>query len=165
VKRLERQRFATTSGPRSGGRAATRAAPAEVKRAVRERDDGRCTFVGPDGRRCNAEAFVELDHIDPRARGRRDTVDNLRLLCAAHNRYEAKNLLGADRVAAARTKDHARRSRRAALMADLIAGLTNLGFSAAKARVAARRAVSKHPEATSLQALLPSAMAILAPTA
>src|SRR5262249_30128228 len=46
-----------TAGPLS------RHIPAAVKRAVRERDRDRCTFVASGGRRCDARAFLEFHHV------------------------------------------------------------------------------------------------------
>jgi HNH endonuclease len=57
--------------------------------------------VGPDGRRCEARAFLQLHHQRPWALGGADSVDNLQLLCRAHNRLAAELELGAHRVAQA----------------------------------------------------------------
>ena len=59
------------------------------------RDGGQCTFVSEDGRRCSARSFLEYDHILEFARGGEATVQNLRLLCRAHNRYAAERTFGA----------------------------------------------------------------------
>jgi len=70
--------------------------PAEVRRAVWERDKRQCTFVGTNGHRCGARRLLEFDHINPVARGGASTVNNIRLRCRAHNQYEAERVLGAD---------------------------------------------------------------------
>ena len=67
--------------------------PASVKRAVWARDDGRCVFVGTDGR-CQETAFLELHHVVPFADGGPTNVENLQLRCRAHNAYEARQHLG-----------------------------------------------------------------------
>jgi 5-methylcytosine-specific restriction endonuclease McrA len=72
----------------------TRHVPAAVRDEVFERDQGRCTFVAPGGRRCSATRAVQVDHLTPVARGGRGSPDNLRLLCAYHNRLEAERVLG-----------------------------------------------------------------------
>jgi hypothetical protein len=77
--------------------------PAAVRRTVWSRDGGRCVFVGPGGIRCQSRKFLEIDHIMPRARGGRDTADNLRLLCRAHNDAERRRILGEGRSGAARS--------------------------------------------------------------
>jgi 5-methylcytosine-specific restriction endonuclease McrA len=69
--------------------------PASVRDQVFQRDGGRCAYVGSSGRRCNATNALQVDHITPIARGGRSTADNLRLLCAYHNRLEAERVLGA----------------------------------------------------------------------
>jgi hypothetical protein len=61
-----------------------------VRRHVAIRDEQRCTFVGPDGHRCGARSFLQVHHERPFALGGADTPDNLRLLCAAHNRFLAE---------------------------------------------------------------------------
>lgn len=68
--------------------------PAAVRDDVFVRDGFRCTFVGLDGRRCTASVCLQVDHINPVARGGASARDNLRILCAAHNRLEAERLMG-----------------------------------------------------------------------
>ena len=52
--------------------------PAEVKRVVWKRDEGRCAFVGTHGR-CTERGFLEVHHLIPFADGGEATVDNLQL--------------------------------------------------------------------------------------
>ena len=80
----------------SRDKAAKRYIPAQVRRAVWERDQRRCTFVSPSGKRCHETRFLEFDHIDPVARGGGSTVDGLRLRCRAHNQYEAERVFGVE---------------------------------------------------------------------
>jgi hypothetical protein len=63
--------------------------PAAVRRAVWQRDDGRCAFKGTLGR-CNETRFVEYHHVIPFAVGGETSVDNVELRCRAHNAYEAR---------------------------------------------------------------------------
>jgi 5-methylcytosine-specific restriction endonuclease McrA len=79
--------------PRGSGRR-SRSIPAGIRRAVQRRDGGRCTYVGSQGRRCGSTWDVELDHVNPYCRGGEHRVENLRLLCSAHNRREAERMLG-----------------------------------------------------------------------
>ena len=65
-----------------------------MKRAVRERDQGRCTFVAANGHQCDTRKMLEFDHVLPVARGGRSTIGNLRLRCRAHNQYEAEQVYG-----------------------------------------------------------------------
>jgi 5-methylcytosine-specific restriction endonuclease McrA len=74
--------------------ARNRYVPAHVRRAVWERDQGRCTFVSASGKRCAARRLLEFDHIEPVARGGRATVEGIRLRCRAHNQYEAERVFG-----------------------------------------------------------------------
>ncbi len=69
--------------------------PADVQRAVRERDHDRCVWPLDSGGVCGSTHRVEIDHSRvPRARGGAPTVDNLRLLCAFHNSLAAKLAFG-----------------------------------------------------------------------
>jgi CRISPR/Cas system Type II protein with McrA/HNH and RuvC-like nuclease domain len=77
---------------------------------VQERDGGRCAFVSDAGKRCAETRFLEFDHIDPVARGGEATVENLRLVCSAHNRYAAERVFGAEFMS--RKREEARRARR-----------------------------------------------------
>ena len=95
-KALEQRRFGVTDRPRRQGKAANgRHIPNAVKRQVWQRDEGRCSFVAESGRRCERRGDVQFDHVEPVARGGKSTVENLRLLCRAHNQYEAERVFGA----------------------------------------------------------------------
>src|SRR5574341_490448 len=74
------------------------AIPAEVRRQVWERDQGRCAWVGSDGKRCNSRWQLELDHVDPAARGGPATLANLRLACRAHNLLHAEEVYGREHM-------------------------------------------------------------------
>ena len=96
-KALEKQKFAKCDRPRAQrGVAKGRHIPAAVKRAVSERDGDQCTFVSEKGKRCESRTRLELDHIEPIARGGESTTDNLRLRCRAHNQYAAECTFGAE---------------------------------------------------------------------
>jgi hypothetical protein len=98
LRQLEQQKFAATSRPRGHSRRSSgnpRCIPARVKRAVWERDQGRCTFVSAAGQRCPSRKLLEFDHVDPVARGGQATVEGVRLRCRSHNQYEAERTFGA----------------------------------------------------------------------
>ena len=96
----EKKKRSKTNRPRaSKGSKDPGAVTAAVRREVFARDDEQCTFVGTNGARCPARALLEIDHRHPRARGGDGTPENLRVLCAAHNRFEAERAYGADHVA------------------------------------------------------------------
>lgn len=64
---------------------------AEVRRAVFLRDGGACTYRDPKtGRRCGTRRLLQIDHVKPRALGGGHELENLRLLCAAHNLHRAR---------------------------------------------------------------------------
>ncbi len=97
VTRLEKQRFAATGRPRARAGAPSddpRYLPAHVRRAVWERDGGRCTFVGDGGHRCESRTLLEFDHIVPVARDGAATLQNLRLRCRGHNQLDAERVFG-----------------------------------------------------------------------
>jgi hypothetical protein len=62
----------------------------QVKRAVWERDGGRCAFVSREGHRCPERTFLEFHHRQPYAHGGPATVENIALRCRRHNQYEAE---------------------------------------------------------------------------
>lgn len=95
LKEARRQRFADTGRPRAAGLRLpnSRHIPAAVKRLVWKRDQGRCTFVGTNGR-CSETTFLQFHHQDPFAIGGVSTMENICLRCAAHNRYEAELFYG-----------------------------------------------------------------------
>jgi 5-methylcytosine-specific restriction endonuclease McrA len=72
--------------------------PTAVARAVFLRDGKQCSYVSPDGRRCGATRRLEVDHIEPFAVGGEDTIENMRLLCQAHNQRHARRYFGARRM-------------------------------------------------------------------
>ena len=72
--------------------------PAAVRRAVWLRDGGRCTFVGPDGHRCDSRCQLQFDHVDPVALGGVATVEKLRLRCRPHNLLEAERVFGREHM-------------------------------------------------------------------
>jgi hypothetical protein len=95
VEKLEQQKFAKCARTRrSHGTAHPRYIPAEVKRAVFNRDRGQCTFVGENGKRCESRTRLEYDHIEAVARGGRATVAGIRLLCRTHNQHAAECVFG-----------------------------------------------------------------------
>ena len=66
---------------------------AKLKQQVWVRDQGTCTFPG-----CQTKHFLEYDHIQPVSQKGMSTLDNLRLLCRAHNQHMAIQKLGFPRM-------------------------------------------------------------------
>jgi 5-methylcytosine-specific restriction endonuclease McrA len=138
-RQLEKTKYAATTRPRRSRSRSTqdgRYIPADVRRAVRRRDGDQCTFVSEAGRRCSAKAPLEFDHIVEVARGGKPTVGNLRLLCRAHNQYEAERTFGAEFI---RRKKETRRAEKKALshVEEVIPLLRSLRFRADEANQAA----------------------------
>ncbi len=93
---VARRRLAETAKPRPARPADPRSrhVPAHVKRAVWLRDAGRCAFVAPGGRRCDARSYLEFHHVDPFGHGGETTAANISLRCSAHNAHEADRVFG-----------------------------------------------------------------------
>ncbi len=68
--------------------------PPRVKREVRKRDGGKCTWPLANGGTCGSEVRTEIDHVVPRGRGGPSTVENCRVLCDVHNREAARQVYG-----------------------------------------------------------------------
>jgi hypothetical protein len=116
IRETEKKRFAVGRKPKAhppGGRNVegrrSRHVPAAVARQVYLRDDGQCTFVAQDGKRCGARDFIEIDHINPFAVGGASNAENLRLRCRAHNQQHARTCFGKGYIQA--TIARARRDR------------------------------------------------------
>jgi hypothetical protein len=95
IRGAERKKMAKVKHPRPARPVSRRSRyiPAAVRRAVSERDGGRCAFVGTQGR-CNETGFLEFHHVNPFAMDGAATVDNIELRCRAHNQYEADLIFG-----------------------------------------------------------------------
>jgi 5-methylcytosine-specific restriction endonuclease McrA len=52
--------------------------------------------VSDTGHRCEERKDMQFDHIEPYARGGETTVGGIRLLCRAHNQYEAERTFGTE---------------------------------------------------------------------
>ena len=189
IAKTERRRFGASTRPRAAARTgeaarperrarherrARRAAsghiPAHVRHAVWNRDRGRCTFVGTDGIRCDAQRFVEFDHVDPR--NKENTVEGLRLRCRTHNQPEAERVFGAEFMARKRAEARARleaqaRARSGAeavtkdQIKDVIAGLRNLGVRYLDAKRAAESTLTM--ESPTLEDRMRAALSTITP--
>jgi len=99
LERLESRRFARTSVPRkdlanTDTSPASRHIPAAVRRAVYQRDGGRCRFVDEHGRRCPERHRLEFHHLVPFGLDGDHSPDGLRLMCRLHNQYVAERDYG-----------------------------------------------------------------------
>jgi hypothetical protein len=104
LERLESRRFAKTSRPRttldgSDTSATSRRIPAAIRRAVYERDEGRCRYVDEAGRRCPRRDPLEYHHRHPFGMGGDHGPSNICLMCRAHNAYLATHDYGREAMA------------------------------------------------------------------
>jgi hypothetical protein len=95
LERLESRRFALARKPRksvaeSSACPKRRRIPAAVRRAVHEREGGRCHYVDDVGRRCAAREGLEFHHRHPFGHGGDHSLENVTLVCRAHNAYLAE---------------------------------------------------------------------------
>ena len=89
--RPERARKTPLSPPTPGERARI---PAWVRREVMERDGYRCTYVSPDGERCESTHRLELDHLEGATVTGTSTPDELTVRCQPHNLLRAHQVFG-----------------------------------------------------------------------
>lgn len=65
--------------------------PARLQRLAKERAEYKCQWVDHEtGRRCISTHGIDTDHIISRAMGGTNELDNLRILCSAHNKHAAR---------------------------------------------------------------------------
>jgi hypothetical protein len=150
ILKLEKTKFGATEKPRSGQpRTSTngRYIPAHVKRAVRNRDEGQCTYVSDTGKRCTSRKFLEFDHVLELARGGQSTVEGLRLRCRAHNAFTAELTFGAEFM-----KDKREAARQAAVERRAV---TQQRAAAAQARASAKAPAAVIAEAAEDKDVVP----------
>jgi hypothetical protein len=97
VLERDRKRKALTDRPRAQSETPgenDHYVPAAVKRAVWERDQGRCAWPMGDGEICGSTRRLEFDHDLEVALGGKPTIENIRLLCKSHNLMKAEQHLG-----------------------------------------------------------------------
>jgi hypothetical protein len=85
-----------------GARHSSRYIPAATRRAVFERDEGRCTYLDESGRRCRETYRLHIHHVQAFARGGTHDLSTLTLRCAAHNDLAAEEDFGRAHMAAKR---------------------------------------------------------------
>jgi hypothetical protein len=92
LAQVRKQKCADVSSPRSAkpNEKASRHVPAEIRRAVWQRDGGRCTYISAGGRKCDSNEFIEFDHTDAWARTGTHSIDGITLRCRAQNQLRAR---------------------------------------------------------------------------
>jgi hypothetical protein len=130
IDKLKKRRFAVGVAPRparkpaeqpSGAadavasskkqdRSPSRYIPSWMKRAIYQRDGGRCTYVDvATGRRCTSTRTLEYDHVNGFAIVKVHNVDDITLRCRAHNMHRARQMYGSELIEKKRA-DRAARS-------------------------------------------------------
>jgi hypothetical protein len=109
---LEARRRGATKAPRksiatSNTSPASRHVPAAVRRAVWERDGGRCRYMDAQGRRCSERHRLEYHHRHPFGLGGDRSPGNISLMCRAHNLYIAEQDYGSAVMARHRQSERA----------------------------------------------------------
>src|SRR5262249_25235709 len=107
-----------TAKPRAPRSSSGRTMPRHVQRAVWTRDGGQCQWPLGGGRVCGSSQRVEFHHVQDRGKGGAHSVENVVLLCRAHNQLAADISWGEEFI------NKIRRARRAAQAARL--GLNQL---------------------------------------
>ena len=68
--------------------------PIETRRLVFQKAQGRCEFIGSDGKRCESHYQLEIDHKLAWSQGGSHDEANLRCLCKVHNTFRTKETHG-----------------------------------------------------------------------
>jgi 5-methylcytosine-specific restriction endonuclease McrA len=142
ARELEKEKLGAGSQPRRNRSANPRHIPLAIKCAVWKRDGAQCSFVRGGGRRCSAKIGIEFDHIIPVAKGGVATLDNIRLLCRAHNQHAADCAFGAGFMKAKReavraAKEQEPKTKAQLAAEEVIPWLGSLGIKGDLARFAA----------------------------
>jgi hypothetical protein len=95
LAQVRKRKFAETSRPRPASsspphRAPSQHIPESIRRAVSQRDAGRCSYVSPGGRRCGAKEFLEFDHAEAWTWTHAHSIGGITLRCRAHNQQRAR---------------------------------------------------------------------------
>ena len=150
LDKVEGRKFGKTRAPRAAKACADGLyVPRAARRLAVARDGVQCSFVAQDGRRCEETGFLELDHVVPVSRGGSASADGVRVLCRAHNQFEAERILGREAVAAGRAARE--------MDDDLVAGLRRMGVTASDAR----QAVAASPRSGTIEERLRAALGAL----
>jgi 5-methylcytosine-specific restriction endonuclease McrA len=95
---------ASTAEAQSPATTDARRVPAEVRREIWARDQGRCQHPLDGGGICGSTVRLELHHVIPVALGGPPVAINLRLACSSHNKADAWEVLGGAVMASARDR-------------------------------------------------------------
>ena len=70
----------------------TRYIPKGLKHLIFEKAENCCQYISPEGRRCTQKRYLDIDHIMPLSAGGQTKLDNLQVLCHAHNLLKSDQL-------------------------------------------------------------------------
>jgi hypothetical protein len=85
--------------PEKSSTTGTRYIPAKLKRAIWQRDKGKCSYVEPEsGKRCASKHALQYEHVIPFGKNGQSTFENLKLLCPNHNRFAAIQAYGLEKI-------------------------------------------------------------------
>jgi hypothetical protein len=163
IEQETRKRFGPLKAPGAGKarkarelKPGSRHVPTETERAVWERDNSQCTFVDGEGRRCAERRFLTLEHRTPFALGGPPTLENLCLLCSAHNLENARQVFGEPHIEA-KIRGRVRSAGAGGAQtqpaephpletpAKVLSSLTSLGFTRKEASAALGQALASEP--------------------
>ncbi|MFN8370586.1 MAG: HNH endonuclease [Bacteriovoracaceae bacterium] len=68
--------------------------PINIRRKVFKKSNYQCEFIQRDGVRCSARVNLQIEHIKPYSLGGSHAENNLQILCATHNQYNALKIFG-----------------------------------------------------------------------
>jgi hypothetical protein len=71
----------------------SKAIPTQIRKQVFARAHSKCEFDG-----CTSTYQLQVDHIRPRCLGGDHALENLRVLCRTHNLFEARRILGEEKM-------------------------------------------------------------------
>ena len=170
-RELKRRTGAGKPRKRRAQKPGSRHIPVDIERKVRERDGHQCTFTDAQGRRCQERRFLTLEHIVPFALGGLPTVENLCLLCTAHNAHSARKVFGDVFIAEKREQRAARvepevpdAPAKPDLFAKVQFALCKMGFRQREVRHALT-ALRREPGELEAEPLLRAALNLLTPAA
>ena len=95
LEKIEPKQVNRASAPKLDLESHTRYIPKQIKQEIKIRDENRCQFISPiTGKRCEERKYLEFDHVKPFSQGGATSINNLRLTCSSHNKFEAIQKLG-----------------------------------------------------------------------
>ncbi len=78
-----------TTTPELNTKSEKRAIPHSIKIQVWKKDHGKCRYFDSVTKRyCHSTHLIQIDHIKPWSKGGQSNLENLQLLCAAHNLHK-----------------------------------------------------------------------------